>query len=662
MTVDLSRAALLIDRGSWTEARSLAEAALAEDPHRGDALRLLAAAAAGEGRLDDADRILAAAVAGDPGAAATIDELIRISHLRGDFRRLGEALLARLRVSPERADLWNDLGAVEERLGNPAGAATTYRRAIAVEPALGPALLNAANLVYREGAIASAALLALSAAASTASPSAWTTAGHAQQRLGRAMPAERSYRRSLAMDPEQAPAWEGLATLRRETKDHERVLLFLLRAMARWRLSPGALANLSEAYRGYGQHHLAIRSARRSLGLAPDLGLGANALALGHGEVAEDNKATTWARRAHQLDPENGALMINLGIMLKAEGHLRQAQDMLRAGLARRPNDSNGHLALATALLADGQVREGFSEYEWRHAPSGTLYDLLPAPRWDGRPLARGTLLVWGEQGIGDEISFIQLLRLLQLQVRRLVVECDPRLLTVFKRSFRGVEFVGRSSPPAPRLFDRTIDAQIAMLSIPDAMGLDKSDLRSRGPYLQADSERTAVFRRTLEALGDRPRIGISWRSLRKTPVSSRIHPDLAEWRPILGIPGVTFVNLQYGDVQDDVLMAKQQFGADIRTVPDLDLFDDLEGVLALSAGLDLVISSGTSAYCLAAAYGIETWQLQWRLAYTAFGDDAHCVWPRARGFVREPGESWSRPITEAASALKTWLRDRRGG
>lgn len=655
MTIDLSRAALLIDRRSWTEARSLAEAALAEDPHRSDAMRLLAAAVAGEGRLHDADRILAAAIAHDPNAAATIDELIRISHLRGDFRRLGEALLARLRLSPERADLWNDLGAVAERLGNPPGAATAYRRAIATEPALGPALMNAANLAYREKAFASAALSALRAGAATVSAPAWSTTGHALQRLGRAKPAESSYRRSLAVNPAEVPAWEGLAALHRETKDHDRALLILLRAAALSRLVPTTLANLAEAYRSCGQYIPALRCARHALGLAPDLGLGASALASTYSEVAEDRKATTWARRALQLDPENGALMINLGILLKGEGRLRQAQVMLRAGLARSPNDPNGHLALATALLADGQVREGFSEYEWRHAPSGTLYDLLPAPRWDGQPLDRGTLLVWGEQGVGDEVLFIQYLRLLRSRASRIVVECDRRLVTMFERSFPDVSFVARTSPPARCLYEETIAAQIAMVSVPDAMELDKTHLRSEGAYLVPDHARAVSLRPALDGLGDRPRVGIAWRSVRKTPAAARVHAALEEWQPILSVPGIAFINLQYGDVRHEIATAKRQCGAEIAIVPELDLFNDLEGVLALGSLLDLVIASGTSASYFPPACGIEAWQLQWRLAYLALGEDTYCFYPRARGFVREPGESWSRPIAEAASALEGW-------
>lgn len=138
-----------------------------------------------------------------------------------------------------------------------------------------------------------------------------------------------------------------------------------------------------------------------------------------------DHRSWPEARAALAENPHRAKAMRVMAAASEAEGRLddpRQAVGcyrravavdpthapvMLRAGLARRPDDANGHLALATALFSGGNVREGFAEYEWRHTSKDTRYDLVPAPRWDGRPLPYGTLLVWGEQGVGDEMLFI---------------------------------------------------------------------------------------------------------------------------------------------------------------------------------------------------------------------------------------------------------------
>lgn len=112
--------------------------------------------------------------------------------------------------------------------------------------------------------------------------------------------------------------------------------------------------------------------------------------------------------------------------------------------------------------------------------------------------------------------------------------------------------------------------------------------------------------------------------------------------------------------MDNEIAAAQKQNGATIVNVRDLDYFQDLEGVLALSSYLELVISTVTTAYCLGTASGVVTWQLQWRLAYTALGDDAHCGWPRVWGFVREPSETRSQPVATTAAALRIWARDSR--
>jgi hypothetical protein len=156
-----------------------------------------------------------------------------------------------------------------------------------------------------------------------------------------------------------------------------------------------------------------------------------------------------------------------------------------------------------------------------------------------------------------------------------------------------------------------------------------------------------------LRRAGAAPRIGIAWRSRTRNAIAARVHPPLEAWRPIFAVPGLAFVCLQYGDVRSEIDDVAARFGAGILTAPGLDLFNDLEGALALATRLDLVVSTGTSAMCPGAAAGIETWQLQLRGDYLAFGEDSYLMWPRARGFVREPGEDWSRAMESAASALR---------
>ena len=659
MAIDLSLAAGLLERRSLADARALGLSALAETPGRVDALRLLAAVAEAEGRLDEADRYLSDAADAAPGDIGTIDELIRVSHLRGDLRRLGQSLLLRLNITPDVPALWNDLGAALEHLDDPRQAIACYHRAVSVDPAYAPGLQNGAALTYRLGCFKDAGQLARRAIFAGADAGrALVVAAHARQQLGDELAASRDYRRALALEPSHVAAWEGLAAVLRRMAADEATLRYIRRTVALVPTGPAALSNLCESLRATSDPVRAIGFGRRALALAPSLAAAARSLSLAFGDLAEDGAASTWARRALQVAPADAELMINLGIALKAQARFREAQHHLRAGLMRRPRDSNGHLALATALLAAGDLREGFAEYEWRHPED--FYASLPAPRWDGRPILDGSLLIRGEQGVGDEIMFIQYARRLGGRVGKIVVECDPRLVSIFGRSFPDIEFVGRTTPPAPRLRATDIRAQVALLSLPHILDFDIADLHSRGPFLTADPNRQAAMSRRMEGLGGNLRVGIAWRSQRRTPVSLRVHTDLDDWAPILTVPGVTFVNLQYGDARAELEQARRRFGAHIVAVDELDLFKDLEGVLALGPCLDLVISTATSAYVLPAAIGVETWHLLSELGYLGFGADRYLVCPVSRGYVRTASEGWGRAIAEAARDLNLWRLDPR--
>lgn len=618
------------------------------------ALRALAARHEAEGRLDDADRVWSQAVESAPGDAETIDRLIALSHRRGDFGRLAQALAARLNLAPGQAELWNDLGAALERLGQSDTAAAAYRRAIAVAPAFSPAILNHAFLAYHAGAYASAQLLSRRAEATGASPgTARLLAAHCAQTLGQPSEAERGYASALTWTPAEVSAWQGLGTLLLSRSEISRARASFARAVALAPQDSAALANLGEAQRRCERFAEAARLSRRALILAPQSAVACNTLALTCADLALDAAALPWAQRAATLDPQRPDLRVNLGIALKTLGRFDAAERAIREGLARRPNDPDFHMSLATTLLAVGRVEEGLREYEWRYGGNPGRYGAFALPRWDGRPLS-GTLLVWGEQGIGDEIMFVQYLRNARTRVSRIIVECEPRLTSIFARSFPDIAFVARASPPDAMLFDPGIVSQIALCSLPHVLGFTLEDLRSKGPFLTPDPERASAFAQRLSGIPGL-KVGIAWRSRNtESAVSKRLHTTLDEIAPILRIDDVSPINFQYGDVASSLADFNAAHpGHEIVSFDDIDLMNDLEDVLALSSQLDLMISTATSCYCLPAAAGVEAWLLLSRISYLGFGEGNDPCCPNSRGFVRYPGRSWAEPIADLAEALK---------
>jgi hypothetical protein len=217
------------------------------------------------------------------------------------------------------------------------------------------------------------------------------------------------------------------------------------------------------------------------------------------------------------------------------------------------------------------------------------------------------TILVWSEQGIGDHVLHAHQARALQAAGARVVLETDPRLVAVFARSLPGVACVGASTPPAPAALTADIDYEVPLLSLPLYMPGWPQGAFPVARWLAPDPHRKADIAARLAArAAGRPIIGIAWRSQRP-----RIGPakstDLGDWGPILAGRDALFVTLQYGDTQAEVAAARAATGADIYTDPEIDRFNDLDGLAALVDCLDLVVTTSNATVHLAGALGKPT-------------------------------------------------------
>ena len=125
-----------------------------------------------------------------------------------------------------------------------------------------------------------------------------------------------------------------------------------------------------------------------------------------------------------------------------------------------------------------------------------------------------------------------------------------------------------------------------------------------------------------------------------------------AAWAPILRVPGVTFVNLQYDDSSEEIAFARDQLGVDIRTPEGLDLKQDLEGVAALSCALDLVVGVSNASFNLAAACGAPAWLITAPDAWTTLGSDHYPWYPQVRLFASRRAGDWDKVFRSVAEAL----------
>lgn len=477
----------------------------------------------------------------------------------------------------------------------------------------------------------------------------------ALQALGDAAGAVDAFEKALGAAPGNAETLVALGNLARDLKAPEQAAGFFREAAHAEPGSAAAICGLAHALRDLERQEDAVELLQSAIQL--DQGQPALWTTLGAvmADLEDHANAEVFLKEAMRLDPKDGASAGNLAEVLFADGRTDEARDAYRAALKLRPDDAALRFNHALFALATGDIEAGWRDYEARLMPTypGYVRRDLKLKRWNGRTMPDGRLLVAAEQGVGDELHFLHCLPDARAACGELWWECDPRLIGLLSGSFPDVRFVpwqGSDKPGIHRSHDWLEDAP-------------KFDA-----FIEAGSLQT-IFRRRLEDFpaspplleatpGGQPagglRVGISWTSTRRSRLRDRGYVSLDQWGPLFAVPGITWVNLQYGDVADDIAAAERRFGVSIEQQPSLDMKDNFEGVASLTAGLDLVIGPTNTTRQLAASLGVPSLVFS-RLPYEfALGQARNPFFPDMTDFVRLPDRDWRRPLAEIAEKLKT--------
>lgn len=517
----------------------------------------------------------------------------------------------------------------------------------------------------------------------------------ALHRAGRLGEAERLYRQVLKDEPKNSDALHLLGVALFQSARHAEAAEFIRRAIA---VRPGmadfhnhlgvaltgagraaeaidelgkALAldptkaeahlNLGNAHRELGALEAAEASYCRAVELAPALASARMNLAnLLRNRGAIDQAIETY-RAAIRIEPRFADAYMNLGIALKDVGRTEEAVDAYRKALGLFPAGATADIAsthynLSLALLINGDLAEGWREHEWRLDPAAGLAPARPhaQPRWRGEDHAGKKLLVWGEQGVGDELIHGTMLADLAATNRDIVFECEPRLAPLFARAFPKFEIVPRANPPALRLRDGDIGAQIALSSLGGHFRKTWSDFPKRFGHIVADPARVAAMRERYAGLArGRPVVGISWKSGNARIGRWKSSP-LEAWAPIFALADALFVDLQYGDTTADRALVRERFGVELHRDDDIDALKDLEGFAAQVAAVERVVSVSNTTVHFAGALGKPATTLlhQGALWYWFRGREDSPWYPTMRLLRQGPDADWQAVFAQAAKQL----------
>ncbi len=359
--------------------------------------------------------------------------------------------------------------------------------------------------------------------------------------------------------------------------------------------------------------------------------------------------------RAVALHPGNAAALNNLGLLQAERLEWEKAEASLRRAVAAKPDDAEAHFNLSRVLLMRGNYAEGWRENEWRwqcpEFPSTRRE--FPYPRWSGESLEGKRVLVWSEQGIGDEIMFANAIPDAIADAARVVIECGVRLVPIFQRSFPQAIVVPRDNPPDPGIAAAAVDFHLPMASLCVPYRSSKEAFRANpGRYLAADPVRTRKLRTSYASEGE-VIVGVCWRSGNPIVGHERSAP-LELWDRILAKPGCRFVSLQYGDAQADIEAAAERTGVRILRDVTVDPLKSAEDWFAQVAALDLVISIDNSTIQVSGSLGIPTFTMlshapEWRFGIAGSDHDWH---PSIRVMRQKVAGVWGPVFAEVEGAL----------
>ena len=258
-------------------------------------------------------------------------------------------------------------------------------------------------------------------------------------------------------------------------------------------------------------------------------------------------------------------------------------------------------------------------------------------------------LLIFSEQGVGDIIFYASMLEITKNRVEKITLSVDIRLLPILSRSFPDIMFIDKSTP-----FDGSLyDAQIPIASLPVVMNVNPDIVDRRVPYLLDNEALTKSLENSLHPKKSL-KCGVAWKS-NNQKLSKNKSILLSDLNSIFQIDGYEFINLQYGDTQEEIKELEINHGAKLITIDGIDLFNNIDGLLSIIKTCDFIVTTSNVTAHLAGALGKATLLL---VPYSAgriwyWHEEAISSWyPSISLYSQGQNFEWSGAIKDIASRL----------
>ena len=420
--------------------------------------------------------------------------------------------------------------------------------------------------------------------------------------------------------------------------------------------------NLGSVYQGLDQPEKSLEVAFKVIELNPSWFMAYNNLGCALGDLLFINDAKEAYKTAIALKPDYIPSYINLAQLEIKSGNHAKGVELYETALVLK-NITNGEKEVVKYYLSHsylylGDLRRGWEYYDYGFS------DLLPngayrskrkfiQPQWSGDINEEKTILIWGEQGLGDEIFFSTCLSDIHKTNLNIILECDPRLITILRRTYPKFKIRAALLDSKFMSLNADFDQHIAIGSLPKFFRQNINDFKNKSNLWIADSLKSDFIKNKLFPYRNKILIGICWRSGKLSIERNTNYTALQDWEPLLRNTDYQLVNLLHGDCEHEIVEAERLFDIKILRWSDIDLKNDLETVLALVSELDCVTSVGTAVSTISAAAGVPTLLLVQR-NWDSLGQNNFYPWfDSVIPFVVEPNDHVGINISKLSPFIK---------
>lgn len=371
-------------------------------------------------------------------------------------------------------------------------------------------------------------------------------------------------------------------------------------------------------------------------------------------DMMNTGKAIAALEKAITIEPI-AQTYLTLANIYKHQGDMQRAIAAYRNSVTLSPDYGDAHLCLGMALLRTGNFKEGWSEYEWRWKTPQLPPRKMKAPQWDGQDLTNKSILVYGEQGLGDIIQFSRYARVLARQFPKVKIILEgrqpvKRLLETIPEAY-AVLNVGEPVP--------VTDYVVPMLTLAGMLTPDMRSIPSAKREFFLRPADVTMWAEKFKQLPAGVRVGICWAGLARTTDQNAaaidaIRSTTLEQFAKMRVPNVIFVSLQKGEPAQEI----KNMPRGITLADFTDEMYDFYDTCCAAANCDLVISVDTAVVHAAASVGVPTWLLsRWDGCWRWFGDRKDSPWyPALRQFVQPSYGDWDGLMANVTSELRKFV------